>query len=140
MFTGSTFFRQLAVAGCAAALLVAGSAANAAVRIDIKNDSTEDCSVALNARIDKTKWLTVGWYVFAAGEEAPIILDNVNDVHDVYLYHDCSLRPAEGDETKQAWVLVNRRFSDTVPMDNQKGYEEENFVRLNNSRYTIPPF
>lgn len=122
------------------ALLCAGSAAQAAVRLDIKNDSTEDCSVALNARIDQTKWLTVGWYVYAAGEEAPIMLDEVNDIHAVYLYHDCSLKISDRDETKKAWVKVNRKFSDTIPMEKQQGYEEVTFVRLQQNHYTIPSF
>lgn len=127
------------MAAALAAVFLAGSA-QAAVRIDIKNDSTEDCSVALNARIDQTKWLTVGWYVFAAGEEAPIILDEVEDVRAVYLYHDCNLRPDDRDEVKKAWVKTNRKFSDTIPMEGQSGYEEVTFVRLQNGRYTISPF
>ena len=116
------------------------SAAEAAVRIDINNDSTEDCSVALNARIDQTTWLTVGWYVYVAGEEAPIILDDVNDIRSVYLYHDCSLKVQDHDETKRAWVKSNRKFSDTIPMDGQQGYEEVTFVRLQQGSYTIPSF
>lgn len=132
---------RLSVLASAAVLLLAGTTAvSAAVRIDIKNDSTEDCSVALNARVEQTKWLTVGWYVFAAGEEAPIILDEVDDVRSIYLYHDCNLRPDDKDEVKQAWVRINRKFSDTIPMDNQNGYEEVTFVRLQNGRFTIQPF
>ncbi|MBU3826207.1 MAG: hypothetical protein IAA31_01760 [Candidatus Anaerobiospirillum merdipullorum] len=133
--------RQL-IYGAVAALLMTSfmASAQATVRIDIKNDSTEDCSVALNARIDHTKWLTVGWYVYAAGEEAPIILDEVNDIRAVYLYHDCSLKVGENDETKRAWVKVNRKFSDTVPMDGQEGYEEVTFIRLQQSQYVIPSF
>ncbi len=131
-----SFLLALVACGCA----VWCSASLAAVRLDIKNDSTEDCSVALNARIDQTTWLTVGWYVYAAGEEAPIILDEVNNIHSVYLYHDCSLKVNSQDETKTAWVKVNRKFSDTIPMDGQQGYEEVTFVRLQQSQYVIPSF
>ncbi len=134
--------RRLTTAAAAAVLLLAGmTVSEARVRIDIKNDSTEDCSVALNARVEQTKWLTVGWYVYAAGEEAPIILDEVDDVRQVYLYHDCNLRPADNDEVRLGWVKIMYRFSDTVPMDNQTGYEEVTFVRLqNNGRFTIQSF
>lgn len=134
--------RRLTSAAAAAVLLLAGmTVSEARVRIDIKNDSTEDCSVALNARVEQTKWLTVGWYVYAAGEEAPIILDEVDDVRQVYLYHDCNLRPSDNDEVRLGWVKIMYRFSDTVPMDNQTGYEEVTFVRLqNNGRFTIQSF
>ena len=55
------------------------SQSHAEVLIDVRNDTSEDCSLAVNARIDKTKWITQGWYVFASGEEAPIILKDIND-------------------------------------------------------------
>lgn len=65
------------------------SQSHAEVLIDVRNDTSEDCSLAVNARIDKTKWITQGWYVFASGEEAPIILKDINDIHNVYIYNDC---------------------------------------------------
>ena len=71
---------------------------------------------------------------------APIILDDVNDIRSVYLYHDCSLKVQDHDETKRAWVKSNRKFSDTIPMDGQQGYEEVTFVRLQQGSYTIPSF
>ena len=49
----------------AALIALSVGSACASVRIDVKNESTEDCSLAINARTDKTKWLTEGWYVFA---------------------------------------------------------------------------
>ena len=77
---------------CAALVITSSlmlvSQAQADVRIDIKNDSSDDCSVAFNARVDKTKWMTVGWYVFVPGEEGPVILKGANDVHEVFIYHD----------------------------------------------------
>ena len=68
---------------------LAATSAYADVMIDVRNDTTEDCSLAINARADKTKWITQGWYVFASGEEAPIILKGINDIHNVYIYNDC---------------------------------------------------
>lgn len=36
------------------------SQSHAEVLIDVRNDTSEDCSLAVNARIDKTKWITQG--------------------------------------------------------------------------------
>ncbi len=108
----------------------------ATVRLDIKNDTSEDCSLAVHARIDKTKWLTIGWYVFASGEEAPIILDKVSDVQSVYIYNDCQRSTPRG-ETKRVWVRSNLQFEDEIPKANEQGYEEVTFVRLNSEKYTI---
>ncbi len=121
------------------ALLALGTtSALASVRIDVKNESHEDCSIAINARTDKTKWLTEGWYVFASGEEAPIIIDNVNDLHNIYIYNDCTKNNYPKDaETKKVWVKIDRKFHDEVPRDGEKGYEEVVFGRLNGSKYTI---
>ena len=105
--------------------------------ITVKNESTEDCSVAFHARIDKTKWLTVGWYVFASGEEAPVILDKVNDIHDVFVYHDCPRSIKPEDETKKAWVLENRKFIDEVSREKESGYVEKIFVRLSGDKFII---
>lgn len=113
--------------------------ANAAVRIDIKNNTTDDCSVALNARIDKTTWLSTGWYVYMAGEEAPIILDNVDDIHNVFIYHDCNLKITDKDESKKVWVKSGKEFADEISMDNKPGYEEKDFIRLQSDKYTIEP-
>lgn len=107
------------------------------VRIDIKNESAEDCSVAFNARVDKTKWMTVGWYVFMAGEEAPVILNGANDIHDVFIYHDCDMSHKDNAELKEAWVKTNLKFTDFRPMENEEGYEEVTFERLNTPFYTI---
>lgn len=109
------------------------------VRIDIRNEMTEDCSVAFNARTDKTKWVTLGWYVFMAGEEAPVILKGANDIHDVFIYHDCDLIPGKDDEVKKAWVKDGLKFTDFIPKDNEKGYKEVEFVRLNSDSYSITP-
>lgn len=111
--------------------------AQADVRIDIKNDSSDDCSVAFNARVDKTKWMTVGWYVFVPGEEGPVILKGANDVHDVFIYHDCGLTPTDRDEVKRAWIKNNFRFTDYMPKENEDGYQEVQFVRLTSPSYTI---
>lgn len=111
--------------------------AHADVRIDITNGSGEDCSLAFNARIDQTKWLTIGWYVFLPGEEGPVILEGVNDIHDVFIYHDCGLKPDDSDEVKRAWVRTNLKFTDYVPKEDVDGYEEVTFVRLTSSSYTI---
>lgn len=107
------------------------------VFITVKNESTEDCSVAFHARVDKTKWLTIGWYVFASGEEAPVILDNVNDIHNVFVYHDCPRTINPEDETKKAWVLENRKFSDEISRDKESGYLEQTFVRLQGDKFVI---
>ena len=110
--------------------LVLASQVQADVRIDIKNDSSDDCSVAFNARVDKTKWLTEGWYVFVPGEEGPVILKGANDVHDVFIYHDCGLNPTERDEVKRAWIKINFQFSDYLPKENEEGYQEVQFLSL----------
>lgn len=119
------------------ALWLSASSALADVRIDIKNDSSDDCSIALNARVDKTKWMTVGWYVFVPGEEGPVILKGANDVHDVFIYHDCGLNPTDRDEVKRGWVKTNFRFTDYMPKENEDGYQEVQFVRLTSHSYTI---
>ena len=46
---------------------LAATSAYADVMIDVRNDTTEDCSLAINARADKTKWMTHGLDVFASG-------------------------------------------------------------------------
>lgn len=128
--------KKLLILGTLIALSV--GSAYASVRIDVKNESSEDCSLAINARTDKTKWLTEGWYVFASGEEAPIILDSINDIHNVYIYNDCTKDniPA-GAEIKKVWVNTNLKFRDEGPRENQQGYEEVTFVRLTTGKYTI---
>lgn len=113
------------------------ASAMADVRLDVRNDSTEDCSVALHARADKTRWITQGWYVFVSGEEAPIILEGVTDIHNVYLYHDCGMKLPEDADTKKAYVKVNRMFMDDIPKEGDRDYEEVTFVRLNVPNYTI---
>lgn len=118
--------------------LLTVSAAQADVRIDIKNESNEDCSVAFNARVDKTKWMTIGWFVFVSGEEGPVILKGANDVHDVFIYHDCSMTPDKDDEVKKAWVKNNLRFTDFIPKENEEGYQEVSFIRLRTPSFVIP--
>lgn len=113
------------------------SAAFADVRIDIKNESSEDCSVAFNARVDKTKWVTLGWFVYMAGEEAPVILKDAKEVHDVFIYHDCAMTHRKDAELKTGWVKTNLKFNDDRPMENAEGYQEVQFERLNNPSYTI---
>lgn len=126
---------------CAALVITSSlmlvSQAQADVRIDIKNDSSDDCSVAFNARVDKTKWMTVGWYVFVPGEEGPVILKGANDVHEVFIYHDCGLNPTDRDEVKKGWVKTNFKFTDYMPKENEDGYQEVQFVRLTSPSYTI---
>ncbi len=123
------------VAGLA---LFCATAASADVMIEVRNDTSDDCSVAINARTDKIKWVTQGWYVFASGEEAPIILKNVNDVHNVYIYNDCQkVANTAGAETKTAWVKTNYQFVDTAPKDREPGYEEVTFERLQSEKYQI---
>lgn len=118
-------------------IALSATAADAALRIDVKNDSSEDCSLAVNSRTDKTKWVTGGWYVFASGEEAPILLDDVSDLHNVYIYSDCQKGVPQNAETKKVWVRTNLKFYDEVPRDNEKGYEEVVFVRLESDKYVI---
>lgn len=113
--------------------------AHADVRVDIKNETSEDCSVAFNARVDKTKWITLGWFVFTAGEEAPVILKGANDIHDVFIYHDCVMQHKENAEIKKAWVKNNLKFSDNRPMENEEGYSEVEFERLQKTEYNISP-
>lgn len=126
---------------CAALVITSSlmlvSQAQADVRIDIKNDSSDDCSVAFNARVDKTKWMTVGWYVFVPGEEGPVILKGANDVHEVFIYHDCGLSPTDRDEVKKGWVKTNFKFTDYMPKENEDGYQEVQFVRLTSPSYNI---
>lgn len=107
------------------------------VRLDVKNESSQDCSLAINARTDKTNWTTIGWYVYMTNEEAPIIVDGVNSVEDVYVYHDCNLVPEENDETKMVWVRKSQQFKDDIPKDNAQGYEEVTFVRLKSDKFAI---
>lgn len=132
----SKFFTRL----LAAAVVLTGvgiSTANADVRIDITNENSEECSVAFNARTDKTKWVTTGWYVYVSGETAPVILKGVNDVKDVYIYHDCNLKPTKDDEEKRGWVKQNLKFTDYIPKEKEEGYEEVTFVRLKGPSYVI---
>ena len=112
-------------------------AATADVRIDIKNELRQDCSVAINARTDKTTWVTTGWYVFMAGEEAPIIVEGANNVQDIYLYHDCNQKILESSEQKAVWVKKHMKFKDEIPRDKADGYEEQQFERLTSDRYII---
>lgn len=110
----------------------------AEVLIDVRNDTSEDCSLAVNARIDKTRWITQGWYVFASGEEAPIILKDINDIHNVYIYNDCKKNvTSTKTETKKAWVKSNYKFRDETPREKEQGYEEVVFERLLSDKYQI---
>ena len=111
--------------------------AYAALRIDVRNDSSEDCSLAFNVRTDKTKWITSGWYVFASGEDAPVLLDNVSDVRNVYVYNDCTRTLPKGVETRKVWVKQSYKFIDDQPHDGENGYEEVVFLRLDNTKYVI---
>ena len=114
------------------------SQSHAEVLIDVRNDTSEDCSLAVNARIDKTKWITQGWYVFASGEEAPIILKDINDIHNVYIYNDCKKNvTSPKTETKKDWVKSNYKFKDETPRDKDQGYEEVVFERLLSDKYQI---
>lgn len=118
--------------------LVVSCGAAASVRIDVKNDTSEDCSLAINARTDKTKWVTEGWYVFSSGEEAPIILKDISEIHNVFIYNDCFTGKFGKDtETKKAWVKTNLQFRDEVPRDRESGYEEVVFTRLKSNKYII---
>ena len=123
---------------CALALFSFAATSYADVMIDVSNDTSEDCSVAINARTDKTKWVTQGWYVFASGEEAPIILKEVNDIYNVYIYNDCSKNAnnVKG-ETKKGWVRTNYMFNDENPKEKASGYEEVTFERLQSEKYLI---
>lgn len=133
-----TFSHKL-LASCFLSLASLGlwQTAQADVRVDIKNETAEECSVAFNARTDKTKWVTLGWYVFLAGEEAPVILKGANDIHDVFIFHDCDMQPTEDDEVKKGWIKVNLKFTDFIPMENKDGYQEVPFIRLSSNSYTI---
>ncbi|MGN0915525.1 MAG: DUF1036 domain-containing protein [Succinivibrio sp.] len=112
--------------------------AYADVMIDVRNDTTEDCSLAVNYRADKTKWITQGWYVFASGEEAPIILKGINDIHNIYIYNDCAKNVTSPKaETKRIWVRTNYRFVDENPRDKAEGYEEVTFERLQSEKFQI---
>ena len=118
--------------------LSAVSVANADVMIDVRNDTSDDCSLAINARTDKTKWVTQGWYVFASGEEAPIILKGINDIHNVYIYNDCKKNvTSPKTETKKAWVKSNYKFVDDNPREKEPGYEEVTFERIQSDKYQI---
>ena len=116
---------------------LAATSAYADVMIDVRNDTTEDCSLAINVRADKTKWITQGWYVFASGEEAPIILKGINDIHNVYIYNDCQKNVNHKGETKKVWVKSQYMFVDENPKEREPGYEEVVFVRLQNQKYQI---
>ena len=117
--------------------LSAVSVANADVMIDVRNDTSDDCSLAINARTDKTKWVTQGWYVFASGE-APIILKGINDIHNVYIYNDCKKNvTSPKTETKKAWVKSNYKFVDDTPREKEPGYEEVTFERIQSDKYQI---
>ncbi|NLK85632.1 MAG: DUF1036 domain-containing protein [Aeromonadales bacterium] len=114
------------------------SCAYADIMIDVRNDTSEDCSLAINARTDKTKWVTQGWYVFASGEEAPIILKGINDIHNVYIYNDCKKSEIDPKiEVKKAWVKTNYKFMDETPREKEQGYEEVVFERLSSDKYQI---
>ena len=118
--------------------LSAVSVANADVMIDVRNDTSDDCSLAINARTDKTMWVTQGWYVFASGEEAPIILKGINDIHNVYIYNDCKKNvTSPKTETKKAWVKSNYKFVDDTPREKEPGYEEVTFERIQSDKYQI---
>lgn len=123
-----------------ASTLAVSFSASADVRIDVKNESSEDCSVAFNARTDKTKWLTIGWYVFLPGEEAPVIIEGAKDYREVYIYHDCNLIPDKEDEVRKGWVKIDLKFSDIIPKEKEEGYQEVEFIRLKQNSYTIKPF
>lgn len=107
------------------------------IRLDVNNQSAQDCSVAINARTDKTTWTTIGWYVFMSKEEAPIIIEGASNIQDVYIYHDCGLKINEDDEVKTVWVKKNLQFKDEIPREHADGYEAHEFVRLKNDNYTI---
>ena len=118
--------------------LSAVSVANADVMIDVRNDTSDDCSLAINARTDKNKWVTQGWYVFASGEEAPIILKGINDIHNVYIYNDCKKNvTSPKTETKKAWAKSNYKFVDDTPREKEPGYEEVTFERIQSDKYQI---
>ena len=118
--------------------LSAVSVANADVMIDVRNDTSDDCSLAIYARTDKSKWVTQGWYVFASGEEAPIILKGINDIHNVYIYNDCKKNvTSPKTETKKAWVKSNYKFVDDTPREKEPGYEEVTFERIQSDKYQI---
>ena len=122
----------------AVVLMAVSSSALADVMIDVRNDTSEDCSLAIHARTDKTKWLTQGWYVFASGEEAPIILKDINDLYNVYVYSDCKKSQfAPNVEVKKAWVKTNYKFVDQDPKDKAQGYEEVTFERLTSDKCII---
>ena len=82
--------------------------------------------------------ITQGWYVFASGEEAPIILKDINDIHNVYIYNDCKKNvTSPKTETKKAWVKSNYKFKDENARDKEQGYEEVVFERLMSDKYQI---
>ena len=130
-------FKKLLGLSLAVLMAIPSMSAYASLRIDVRNDSAEDCSLAFNVRTDKTKWITSGWYVFASGEEAPVLLDEVSDIRNVFVYNDCNKPIPKGVETRKVWVKSNFKFRDEMPRDGEKGYEEVIFFRLDGSRYII---
>ncbi|MCR5085474.1 MAG: hypothetical protein K6A65_08250 [Succinivibrionaceae bacterium] len=130
--------KTLRLATLAAALSLAAPTALAIVRVDITNNMEESCSVAIHARTGRTTWLTVGWYVFAPHETAPVLLSEVDDVRNIYVYNDCgAVMPNPSGDTKRVWVRENVRFSDELAHPHEAGYSEVVFERLGRNRYSL---
>ena len=109
----------------------------AKVVIEVKNDTPESCSLALNGSLADGKNLTLGWYVFAPGEEAKIVIDEIVDADDIYVFHDCGLTIKKDEEQKKLYVRTDFKFADTADKKGTPGYEEVSFVKLNSLKFVI---
>ncbi|WP_295483513.1 hypothetical protein [uncultured Succinatimonas sp.] len=105
--------------------------------IEVKNDTPESCSLALSGPIADGKSLTLGWYVFAPGEEARIVIDEIINTEDIYVFHDCGLSIKKDEEQKKLYVRTDFKFADTTDKSDTQGYEEVSFVKLNSLKFVI---
>lgn len=111
--------------------------ASAKAVIEVKNDTPESCSLALNGPLADGKSLTLGWYVFAPGEEAKIVVDAIVNSKDIYVFHDCGLNIKEDENKKKLYVRTDFKFADTSDKKGMPGYEEVTFVKLNSLKFVI---
>ena len=111
--------------------------ASAKAVLEVKNDTPESCSLALNGPLADGKSLTLGWYVFAPGEEAKIVVDAIVNPKDLYVFHDCGLNIKEDETKKKLYVRTDYKFADTSDKSGMPGYEEVTFVKLNSLKFVI---
>ena len=118
-------------------LILSINSAFAKVVLEVKNDTPETCSLALHGPIKENKRLTLGWFVFAPGEEAQITVDSFINDKDIYAYHDCSMVIPDNHDTKEIWVNPNFKFSDTQIEEEKENYEKVTFMQLSGPVFVI---